>query len=152
MEPQSSTWELRSSLHYSRWLWLEFTTFSAAEAQPNTSWLHFPARRTPPYNAEQHSHILQLHSDLISTFIFSSKAQEPQQDRTAARPWSRHPVPTKGKADKAGWCGDGDPTGQGSLCTAGPSSQTTEEHPNPALEEAKKLIHCSGGFSSTMLT
>lgn len=144
---QISTWELRSSLRYSRWLWLEFTIFSAAETQPNASWLHFPAQRTPPYNAEQHPHVLQLHSDLISTFILSSKAQEPQQDGTAVRPWSRQPVPT---GDKAGWCGDGGPTGQGDLCTAGPSSQMSQEHPNPALE-GKKLIHCSGGFSSTML-
>lgn len=116
---QISTWELRSPLRYSRWLWLEFTTSSAAETQPNTSWLHFPARRTPLHNAEQHPHVPQLHSDLTTAFIFSSTAQEPQQDGTATRPGSRHPVSV---GDEAGWCGDRGPMGQGGPCTAGPSS------------------------------
>lgn len=122
---QISTWELRSSLHYSRWLWLEFTTFSAAETRPNSSWLHFPARRTPPYNAEQHPHVPQLHSDLTGTFIFSSK-----QGTGTPRRWnSRHPAPT---GHKAGWCGDGGPMGQGA-----PSSQRRQEHPTPDWKRRK---------------
>lgn len=54
---QIPMWELRSSSHCSRWLWLEFTTLSAAETQPNASWLRFPARRTSPYSTEQHPHV-----------------------------------------------------------------------------------------------
>lgn len=34
---QISTWELKSSLRYSRWLWLKFATYSSAETQLNTS-------------------------------------------------------------------------------------------------------------------
>lgn len=138
---QIPTWELRSSSRCSRWLWLEFTTLSATETQPNASWLRFPARRTPPYSAEQHPHV--PHCTLSS------------QEHSFAAARSRNPDKTGQQQDLGADTQLLQGTEQAGVEMRVPwdrgNSQTRQEHPNPALEEEKKLIHCSGGLGSTML-
>lgn len=80
---QIPMWELKSSLRYYRWPWLEFTTYSTAETQLNASYLHFSAWRILLYNAIRHPDAPQLHTDLREVYLFSaSRHRNPNERET----------------------------------------------------------------------